>query len=55
MFSGKFSTLSKLDLDSAFNSLNLDMDGFVPVNDLIQVLLSYLQTDDKSLSLKDLN
>ena len=41
MFSGKFSSLPQRDLDQAFNSLNLDMDGFVHVRDLIEVLLSY--------------
>ena len=56
MFSGKFSNLSQQDLDQAFNSLNLDMDGFVHVHDIIEVLLSYSSTQEKNATtVSDLN
>lgn len=54
MFSGKFSGLSKKELEQAFNSLNIDMDGFIQLRDLMQVLESYMSTHRKATSIKDL-
>lgn len=35
MFSGKFASIVSQDLEQAFNSLNIDLDGFIRVSDLI--------------------
>ena len=35
MFSGNFGSISASDLEQAFNSINIDLDGFIKVSDLV--------------------
>lgn len=48
LFSGKIPGLTQHDLDQAFRSLDIEMDGFVSVRDLIEVLHSYASGEDKT-------
>lgn len=55
MFSGKITNIARNDLEQAFKSLDIELDGFIKVRDLIEVLFSYSGNDDKlSINVKEL-
>ncbi|CDW83096.1 cysteine protease family c02 [Stylonychia lemnae] len=56
LFSGKFEQITKFQLEQAFKSLDVELDGFIQVSDLIDVLASYNDSQQKNstFNIKDI-